>query len=164
MSDSLEFEIIRHLLLKFGADVNSNSLTGLGHLRPDKVSELKFRIEEDGVVYEKPLWSAELEVASSLIRCMLCGLGDDSQPEFALVFRMDDLPSYGVRLSDDPEDFGTIRYRVAHGQWIPASLYLQATVLAGVEQISDLPLVWKRCEDDSDLHELMIDFLNNGVE
>ena len=163
MNQNLKLEIVNHIFIRFGINFSANDYLKQGFIFDNMLCDLKVKVAESDVIVEKSLWTAQLQVADSLMRCMICDLSDDKLNEYALVFRLDNLPLYGIRLSDDIEDFGTFKYQVSPSKWIPASTFLQATVLAGIEQLADLPTNWTSCTDHvGTLHESIIDFLKDG--
>ena len=160
---SLQKEIIKHIFFMFGIDLASSQNFKFGFIKNEMICDISLKIEEDEVICEKSLWAGQLQVADSLIRCMICSLGTDDLNEFALIFKLNNNPLYGIKLSNDNSDNGIFNYQISPGKLVQCAIILQANVLVGVERISELTVFWTKPIDDiNPLREEMISFLKSG--
>ena len=96
-------------------------------------------------------------------------LADCSQeknvPEFALTIQLKDAPTFGVYLiynklvEDPPYAEALIAVNTDNKHWIPCNTYLQATFLAGMEQLRDLTFGWVKIKDYAAQHAQLLSFI-----
>ena len=92
-------------------------------------------------------------------------LGDCSQnkeiPEFAVVIQLTDNPAYGLYLACDPEEMeALITVSINQTDWMPCDTFLQATLLAAMEQLKSLNLVWGKCTDFQKHYEMLVSLVS----
>lgn len=157
--DRLKLEILKKLFYHLGLPLDAAESRHTFVLNDDNLTDTKLALDVEGETTSNPVWAAELPFQDGRARVIVSDLSDEDFREFAVAFQFQDLPQYGVRLSSDPEDPGDIRVRTTDGQWIPATTLLQASILAGFEQLSAFSPLWAKCKEYSDLYESMIEFL-----
>lgn len=95
-------------------------------------------------------------------------LGDCTQyadiPEFCVITQLNDAPAYGLYVVYNdlhPECLPDplIAVSVNHKDWMPCDTFLQATFLAGMEQIKNLNFGRTKCENYGTQFELMQSFI-----
>lgn len=119
----------------------------------------KFRFNEKLIFY-----SEEDEIKNNIYGCQLyiegqtmnILLGDCSvsEKEYCLLVSLKDSPYYGLYLSNNP----SICFSMDGEVWSNCSTYLQATFLAGMEQLRESRAKWNKC-DNEDLVKTMKKFI-----
>ena len=112
--------------------------------------------------YHNKVWSCQATSSDQTIHLMVgdCSL-DENIPEYCLIVKIDNLPTYGCYLVAD-EDYSSdalIACTLNGTDWMSCSTYLQATFLAGMEQLKDLFLTWKKTSNHTEQFDLMKSFL-----
>ena len=116
---------------------------------------------EDGIINNK-IWGCQISVEQQELKILL---GDCSQekntPEYCLVVQLKDAPAYGVYLVCEPENSEALIACTLNGkEWMECQTYLQATFLAGMEQIRDIGAAWNKCINYKNQYDLMISFID----
>jgi len=159
--NQLQVEIIRRVFHDFGISiVNAKPIHDLV-MNDETLCKFTLPLEVDGTPTQKLIWSAQLEVAGTLVRVIMSDVSDDDFCEIVLALSATDLPLYGIRLSNDPEDEGIFSVR-AGNEWVPVTIGIQASVLSGIEGLDSIAMNWKPCENTEDLHEALISLMNEG--
>src|SRR5271165_958574 len=169
MNPKLTEQICHHILANLGilpSDflnvAETKSLTDKSFLLPEKIS---FEIE--GRLVEKNIFGCQVSVTSQKEFKML--LADCTQekdlPEYVLVAQLKDAPTFGVYLifneiikdaDIDPEAMIAVN---DSKHWMPCTTYLQATFLAGMEQLRDLSFGWSKCKDYQEMYSQLLSFI-----
>lgn len=170
MNQKLTEEIAYHILANLGVlpstflnAVETKSLTDKSFLLPEKVS---FEIE--GRVIQKNVYGCQVSVADHKDFKML--LADCTQekdlPEYVLIAQLKDAPMFGVYLifnriikDDDIDPEALIAVNTDNKHWMPCTTYLQATFLAGMEQLRDLSFGWGKCKDYQEMYAQLLSFI-----
>ncbi len=168
-SQRLQIEIIRRIFENFGVSLDHPTLVHPFLINDQLLSARKLRIElesadsgeSEEIVSQKAIWSAELSVADLKLRLMVADLSDEQFREFALVVAGVDMATFGIRLSDEPEDLGSFSVQ-SGGRWIPATIGLQATFLSGCEQLQGLLAGSKKPLEDKEIYSNLLSFLDAG--
>lgn len=169
MNQQLTEQIAHHVLANLGvfsADfVNKDttkSLVDKHFILPEKIV-----FEVGGETVKKNIFGCQVTVADGKDFKML--LADCTQekdlPEYCLLVNLKDSPCYGVYfvysgLSEeavDPEVLIAVSTDKKH--WMPCSTYLQATFLAGMEQIRDIPIGWAKCANYQEQYQQLLSFI-----
>jgi hypothetical protein len=170
MNEKLTEEIAYHVLANLGVlpsnfvDLNQTRFfLDKQFLLPDKTS---FQ-SEDGEILQKNIYGCQISVTDKKEFKML--LADCSQekiiPEFALIIQLKDAPVFGVYLiynklvEDPPQAEAMIAVNTEGKYWIPCNIYLQATFLAGMEQLRDMSFGWSKCKDYKELYIQLLSFI-----
>jgi hypothetical protein len=122
--------------------------------------------EVDNEVITGKIWGCQISAEDSEFKILL---GDCTQinniPEYCLIVQLKNAPAYGVymRYTD------LINYKVFsepliactlnETDWLACNTYLQATFLAGMEQIKELGLSWNKCSNYNSHIEMMKSFI-----
>jgi hypothetical protein len=169
MNSKLTEQIVFHILANLGVlpsdFVNQDitkSLIDTSHMLPEKVS-----FEIDGKVIRNNIYGCQVMVADSKeLRLMLADCTQEKDfPEYALLVQLKDAPAFGVYMiytkkseeKVDPEVM--IAVSTDKDNWMPCSIYLQATFLAGMEQIRDLGFGWTKAANYSEQHKQLLSFI-----
>ncbi len=159
MNQTLTLEIIKHVFANL-AIISSNfininktkSLLNKDFLLPEKLV-----FEDENGEINKNIYGCQFEVSHQDMKILL---GDCSQevPEFSLLVKLKDSPIYGLYLSlDDLNPF--IGVSLNGTDWMECNTYLQATFLAGMEQIKELGLGWVKCTDYQESYSALKNFI-----
>jgi hypothetical protein len=122
---------------------------------------------EDGGTLRKNIYGCQVTIANSKALKILIAncTEDETLPEFCALVQLEDAPVFGMYLiftgqskeKIDPEAF--IAVSTDKTNWMPCSTYLQATFLAGMEQIRDLGFGWSKCTDYQDQYQQLLLFI-----
>lgn len=176
MNQTLTEEIAYHILANLGVfpsnfvDMgNTQVLLDKQFILPEKLS---FELE-DGSVLKKNLYGAQVAVTDKKnLKILVADCTQEKDlPEFCIVTKLDDAPAFGVYLVYNkgmdpplPDAEAMIAVNSDGKHWMPCTMYLQATFLAGMEQLRDIALGWKKCSNYKELHSqllLLINFHDN---
>jgi hypothetical protein len=166
MNYALMHEIIKHIFANLAIipskfiDLNNTiSLRDKKFLLHEK---LTFEAE-DGQEIKNKVWGCQLSAEQQELKILLGDCTHDSSvSEYCLVVQLKNSPAYGLYLrfndlgeSDEP----LIACTLDGKSWMQCNTYLQATFLAGMENLKDLGLSWNKCHDYKDQFELMLSFI-----
>lgn len=113
--------------------------------------QIKFKVLDEDLIVVK-LWGAQITIDKSRLR-LLCGDFSMDTKELALVIKLDNCPSYGCYLSFQDIKDSFIVFSLKDNEWLMANTYVQATFLAGMEQLRDIGTVWNTLSKYDDLVE-----------
>ena len=171
MNDILTAEIAFHILANLGV-LSSNfvnvettkSLIDKNYLLPEKII-----YQQDDQTINKNVFGCQVSITNNkdfkllLADCTM----DKNNPEYGLLVQLKGSPTFGVHLIQDHNyelnDLLSLQAIIAVNSdkkhWIPCSTYLQATFLAGMEQLRDLGSGWKKCDNYKDQYQLLLSFI-----
>jgi hypothetical protein len=168
MNYDLMTKIIQHvmanLVISKSDFVNIDKSKSL--LSKDLLLKEKLNFEEDGIKSQNNIWGCQISAEQQEIKILVGDCTQDKNlPEYCLLVQLKDAPAYGLYLmftetfdeSMNPEPM--IAVSVNNKDWMECSTYLQATFLAGMEQIRDLGLAWSKCTNYNDTYALMLSFI-----
>lgn len=165
MNNVLMEQIIRHIFANFAIfsstfvnQQKTKSLKTKEYLLP---ATLEFKSDNDTTIQNK-VWGCQLSLNQQEMKILLgdCSLDKDS-PEYCLIVNLKNAPIYGLYLSfinlEDNEPL--IACSLDGKEWMECSTYLQATFLAGMEQIRETGLAWNICSNFNEIRQHMISFI-----
>lgn len=160
MNYILTEHIIRHILSQFGINPNKSidmkktkSLLDKEFLLSDKLS---FQGEDDKT-FQNNIWGCQLSSGQHDVKVLLGDCSQDKETfEYCLIIQLKDAPTYGLYLVYDEVSEPLIAVSANEVGWLPCSTFLQATFLAGMEQIKEAFLTWGKCIDYKSSHDLML--------
>jgi hypothetical protein len=170
MNNKLTEQIILHILSNLGVlpatfidQEATQSLFDKQFLLSEKLS---FEVE-DGEVLRKNIYGCQISVTDSKEFKMLLAdcTQDNDLPEYCLLVQLKESPTFGIYLlfnqlvSDPPDPEAMIAVSADQKHWMPCSPYLQATFLAGMEQIRDLGFGWNKCSEYQDQYQQLLSFI-----
>jgi hypothetical protein len=163
MNNVLKREIILHIFKTVGvmADPELMRISMMDQLNSEKFlldKKIAFETEEKKVK-ENNLWAATAKIENSSIKIIIADITEDIF-EFTLILQMDTFLPCAIRLSEDPEDFGSMYVNIQENKWIEATTSLQAKMLVGFESLTEIYLQWQKLDDYMDVYKSMIGFLN----
>jgi hypothetical protein len=170
MNRQLTEEIIYHILSSIGvlpaAFIKQDTLQSLIDKQFLLSEKITFQ-SETGESIVKNVYGCQMSVTDSKEFKML--LADCTQeadlPEYCLLVQLKDSPVFGLyllfnHLAENPPDSEAMIAVSSDGKhWMPCSMYLQATFLAGMEQLKDLAFGWGKCTSYQDLYQQMLSFI-----
>ena len=158
MNKELAKQIVLHIFYSFSI-VKSDFINSLSLINKDFL--LKERLSFTENVNNK-IFGIELNIEKQPIKVLLgdCSIDDK---EYCLLVSLKDAPFYAIYFSSY-SDYYRISYSIDGLNWADCNTYLQATFLAGMEQIKDLGLKWNKCSDYDLLIKYMKSFINYSNE
>jgi hypothetical protein len=169
MNPILREEIVRHVFSNLGVipskfinQDKSKSLMSKEYL----LNEHLLFEDESGDVIENKVWGCQMSAESQEIKVILGDCTQDSRvPEFCLLVQLKDAPAYGLYLLydglvDEPLDSECmLAYSLDSKGWLECNTYLQATFLAGMEQIKDVGFGWSKCTNYQSQYQALLSFI-----
>ena len=170
MNQKLTEQIAYHILANLGvlpADFVNKEVT-----KPimDKQFLLNEKLAfegENGSTIRKNIYGCQVNVADNKeLKMMLADCTQDKDyPEFCLLVQLKDAPAFGLYLIAtqfaeervDPEVL--IAVSTDNNYWMPCSTYLQATYLAGMEQVRDVGFGWVKVNNYEKLYQQLLSFV-----
>lgn len=149
---SLQIEIIKRIMYDFGINLLDNNHSKL--ISQELLSKLVLSLEddlEDGNKFERdhPIYSGEFTLNKDKFQALAIDLSVNDYIEFCVVFRMENLPIHGLRMSSLSDDGGKFKIQQANN-WIDATIKVQSLVLNGVEHLVSLGLNWDKLPKSSE--------------
>lgn len=164
MNTKLTEQIIHHVLANLGIIQSEFVNQELTKSIADKAFMLSEKIIFEGQSDKRPIYGCQVSVADSKeLYLLLADCTQDKElPEFALFVQLKDAPAFGLymihgRGKVDPEVL--IAVTTDKENWMPCSIYLQATFLAGMEQIRDLGFGWTKATNYTEQHKQLLSFI-----
>jgi hypothetical protein len=163
LTNAIAHHIFANLLVVPSDFINMDKSKSL--LSKEYLLDKKLVFEEEGTKFKNNVWGCQIATTEQGFKLILADCtGSDSKNEYCLIVSSDNFPTYGVYLaSEDLEDNNSlISVSVDEGKnWMACKTYLQATFLAGMEQIKELPLNWNKCLDYDKEFKMVTSFLNH---
>ncbi len=164
MNPVLLEEVVKHVFANFGVIpsyfVNRNkskTLIASEYLLPDKIS-----FDLDDQVVRKNVWGCQISADTQELKVLLSDCSQEKGIlEFAMVVQLKGAPSYGLYIvcGDGIEPEPLLACSLNGKEWMECNTYLQATFLAGMEQVRDLGLHWNKCNNYEGQYEAMMSFI-----
>lgn len=169
MNKALTEQIIKHVLSNLG-------IIGAAHVS-DKVQSIidkqfvlpeKLTFSADGDVLQKNVYACQVSITDTKeFKMLLVDGGFPELPEYFLVVQLKDAPAFGlhfVNVDVEEDTEALIAASPTPKNWIPCNTYLQATFLAGMEQLRDVGFAWTKCSSYKEHFQQLrsfIDFCSN---
>lgn len=157
--------ILEYIYNNFGIcnDFVSTSIVSEKYLLTKKI---KFE-GVDGNEWSAKMYGAEIVIDKLRFR-ILCGDFSSEEKEYALIVKLDNCPSYGCYLiynSDLSEisgpQAGLLAFSIKENEWLASNVYIQATFLAGMEQLRDVSASWQSLSNYQDMIENMKSYVRH---
>jgi hypothetical protein len=165
LTESIIEHIFSHFVILSSTFVDVNKTRSL--ISPDFLLSEKLRFEIDGEMLSNKIWGCQITIGANEFKILLgdCGAMD----EFAMIVYSNDLPTWGLYLAcNDQSDFdkeAMIACSISSKEdsksdsWMEASTFLQASFLAGMEQLKDSGLPWSKCSNYKEAHQKLVSFI-----
>lgn len=170
MNSKLTEQIAYHVLANLGifpSDFVNKEMTRSIVDKQFTLSE-KISLEiEGGEIIRHNIYGCQVAVADSKeLKILVANCTEDkSLPEYCMLVQLKDAPAFAVyliftQLSNESLDSeALIAVSTDQKNWMPCSTYLQATFLAGMEQIRDLGFGWTKCNNYQDQYQQLLSFI-----
>lgn len=166
MNYDLTEQIIRHIFKNIGIQnsANENQINSL--IREEFLTHKSLELEEDGNVNKYPIYGCEITIpnGSEKISIVLSDISNEI-PEYLLLVRLNNAPPYAVHLAY-ADKLGQreisnplIAYYFVSSKWAECNTYLQATFLAGMEQLKDIHIPWMPIKSIDESYFILLEFL-----
>lgn len=169
MNPILREEIVKHVLSNLGvipsefvSQQKSKSLINKEYL----LSEHLLFEDAEGEVTQNKIWGCQMSAESQEIKILLGDCSQDSYvPEYCLLVQLKDSPAYGMYLVYDGlvghriSSECMLAYSVDSKSWMECGTFLQATFLAGMEQVKDVGFGWNKCTNYQSQYQAMLSFI-----
>lgn len=163
MNQNLLEEIVKHILSNLGVihsdfvDLEkSGSLNSNVYLLDKKIS-----LEDDNKeIINRKIWGCEIVSEQKELKILLTDCWQDKDiNEYYVIVQLRDAPAYGLFYTNNPskyqENNSFIVCNVNNKGWMNCDTYLQATFLAGMEQLKNLGLLWGKCKNYDEQFNLL---------
>lgn len=109
------------------------------------------------------VWGCQLSAEDREIKMLLADCSQEKYvDEYCLLVQLKDAPAYGVYfINSNVENSALISCSVNNSGWLDCNTYLQATFLAGMEQLKDINFTWNKCTNYSEQFKLLQSFINH---
>ena len=169
MNEKLTEQIAIHILSNFGVLPSEFVDLELTKSIIDKqyllLEKLKFE-SEDGETIRKNVYGCQVSVGDKEFKLLLADCTQEKNvPEYCLLIQLKDAPAFAVYLifnqlvEDPPLSEAMIAVNTDKKHWIPCTTYLQATFLAGMEQLRDVGFGWAKCSNYQELYAQLLTFI-----
>lgn len=164
MNRQLLESIVRHVFANLAVIpsefVNIDKTRSL--LEPEWLLKKTLTFTDENENHKGQVWGCQLSADTQEVRMLL---GDCSQEpgvkEYCLIVSLKNAPSYGLYWiqSDSVENEPLIACSVNGTDWLECNTFLQASFLAGMEQIRETGLAWNKCKSYDEEFAKMISFI-----
>lgn len=164
LTEQIVFHIFAHLGIVPASFVNrelTKSIIDKQYLLSEKIT-----LESDGEIVHKNIYGCQAIVADSKeIKMLLADCTEtEGWPEYCLLIQLKNAPAFGAYLiytgsDDDIDSESLIAVSPDKEHWMPCSTYLQATFLAGMEQVRDSSFAWSKCKDYQEQYKQLLAFI-----
>lgn len=164
MNNILRNTIVKHIFSNFGVIqskfIDSNktkSLMSNEFLLSKKISYKNTA----GNIVKNNVWGCQITLDQKEFKILLADYGQDSSKEYCLLVQLKNSPAYGLYILNDEilGDETMIACTLDGKQWMECQTFLQATFLAGMEQIKDIGLSWSKCNSYREQFDLILSFI-----
>lgn len=121
-------------------------------------------------VFKNKVWGCQSDVSGKKMSLLVadCSVDQDIE-EYCLVVKLEDSPSYGCYLvvNEDYNSDALIACTLDGKSWMECTTYLQATFLAGMEQLKEVNSPWSKIDNfevEFDLLKSFLSFHNSTME
>lgn len=166
MNQVLMENIAQHIFANLG--LVSASFIGSQHTQSLLAKE--FKLNDKKLIFHngteeicRPIYACQVMLENKVFRIMAGDCSQDVQtPEYCVVVQLTGLPAYGIYMVCDfhLENEALIAVTLNNKDWMPCSTFLQATLLAAMEQLRDIGLGWGKCTDYNHHYDILISMIN----
>jgi len=161
MNNQLTQQIVHHIFYNFGVLSQSNvpSLLNDNFLLKEKLSLLS----ENNETLNNNIYGGQVKITPNKYFKLLlvdCLSQDIEYKEYICVLQLDDGPIYGLYLLNYLNNVEEALIAGCKDQhWFLCNIYLQATFLAGMEQLKDINYTWTKCENYQELYQQLLTYV-----
>lgn len=152
INNNLTKEIINHIFSALGANKKKGFIKSDNFLQ-DKTIDFES--------FSGKFWSCEINLNNVNIQLALAQCSEDDE-EYAFLSKIEGCPTYGCYLSYAHESSDSLicLSNSDSNSWIICNFYLQASFLAGMEQLSDISREWVPSENIDLIFQQMKEFIS----
>jgi hypothetical protein len=160
MNQVLMENIVQHIFANLGLIStsyarNTQSLIDKNY----KLADKKLSFYNGTQEVHRPVYGAQVKIGDKEFKIIAgdCSL-DSSIPEYCVVVQLTGLPAYGMYMVCDPhsEPEALIAVTVNNQDWMPCVTFLQATLLAAMEQLRDVGMGWQKCTNYQEFYQTLV--------
>ena len=143
--------------------VKSQSFIHKDYLLPDHIP---FEVDDSDQVQKNRVWGCQISTDQQEVKMLLGDCTEDPNfPEYALIVHLKDNPAYGLYIVNNAKDKSVeldamLAVTIDGKAWLECSTFLQATFLAGMEQIREIGLGWSKCSNYKSDLDMLLSFVN----
>lgn len=166
MNHPLTEEIVKHIFAGLGIipSLLLNPTTTHSLISKDFLLDRKLMFSGDGTgIVQNNLYGCQILIEGKEFKILLGDCTQDKEiPEFVVLAQLSGNPVYGLYLVCNPEvdSEAMIAVSVNEQNWMPCSVFLQATFLAAMEHLKDTNLGWGKCTNYQRHYELLLSVVN----
>jgi hypothetical protein len=164
MNTKLTQQIVHHIFSGLGVAPNSlvkNSKFESIKSKKYLLSEKLIFSDENGQEIKNNIWGTQLFVENNNLKILVgdCTTTSDVL-EFAAVIHLEENPTYGIYLNyGDDESYPLISVSLDGINWMNCNTYLQATFLAAMENIKNIPFNWRSIDQYKKEHDSLLSYI-----
>lgn len=166
MNHQLMEQISQHVFANLGLisvsfvnPTHTQSIVDKSFRLPDR--KLIFRSE--GEETHRHIYGTQIVLGDKDFKILAGDCSQDGQKsEFCVIIQLTGMPVYGVYMVCDPrfDSQPLIAVSMNSKDWMPCSTFLQATLLAAMEQLRDIGIGWGKCANYQSQYEAMLSMIN----
>jgi hypothetical protein len=162
MNKELTNQIVKHIFANLGV-----LKTGFINMKDSKVLPSKEFLLTDKLIFgddngvtKNNIWGCQISSEQQELKILLGDCSPDrNTQEYCLLVQLKDSPAYGLYLIPDSEEESMIAVSMNGTDWMECFMFLQATFLAGMEQVRDMGFGWSKCLNYKDHLDMMKSFI-----
>jgi hypothetical protein len=156
MPKNLTKEIVKYIFSQLGITNPINNKFFKSLLDNDFILSEKISFEIDNKIVKKNIWGCQLTCSDQAFKMLVTDCSQDTK-EYYLISQLKDCPAYGLSFNEDGNY--TITYYM-NSIWLPCNIYMQATFLAGMEQLKNISITFDKCTEYQEQYNLLLEFIN----
>jgi hypothetical protein len=160
MNTALMEQIVQHVFANLG-------LISAAHVRHSQsIIDKNFRLPDKKLSFfsgsqevHRAVYGAQVQIGDKEFKILAGDCSQDKDtPEYCVIIQLTGLPAYGMYMVCDPESEleALIAVTVNNRDWMPCTTFLQATVLAAMEQLRDIGAGWQKCTNYQEFYETLV--------
>lgn len=157
--NDLTNQIVKHIFDNLG--LTDNRQVSLLQFLTDKT--IQFSSDgKDEEISSSQIWACQTVINNVRFRMMSTSFPDIEETETIFISKLDNCPTYGCSLitGSNPSFLeGHIGCKMNEESWVPTTIFIQATFLAGMEQLKDISGSFAKCSDNTDLVDDLKSFI-----
>ena len=113
---------------------------------PDfQLSDTLCFVDDEEIDHFAPMWAAKTFIQQGSIQILAADMSIDEEKEYSVLVELEKCPTYAsyVCLDKTKQIYDSKLFILMANKWMSANTYLQATFLAGMEQMREAATVWQ---------------------
>lgn len=166
MNQPLMEQIVHHIFANLGlvatSYVNLQNTQSLID-KEFRISDKHLSFSSDSQLISRPIYGCQVVLGDKTFRILVGDCSQDIElPEYCVVVQLTGLPVYGMYMICDhhiDEKEPLIAVSMDGKDWMPCSAFLQATLLAAMEQLRDIGIGWGKCTNYQTQYEALLSMI-----